>query len=104
MVNRRVTGAFFVAFEGLAITMALKSKHQLGHLRKVESEDDPESQERVVSKEQEVQDWAVLIGFNHLMAAAEAYVATLLWDFPGDLEATRLPDGRLGIGVRVGLP
>jgi hypothetical protein len=52
-------------------------------------------------KRSEVQDWAVLLACNHLLAAAEAYVSTNLWDFPGDLHADRLPSGDPGLGLRL---
>jgi len=51
----------------------------------------------VDSKRQQVQDWVVLWGFNHLFAGAEAYVAAHLQDFPKELKIDLLPRG---IGVR----
>ncbi len=35
IVHRRATGAFFVLFEGISLTMTLKSRHQLGYLESV---------------------------------------------------------------------
>ena len=102
ILRRRVTGAFFVAWEGLTITMTIKSIHQLDYLRTVATEEDEESLERVDSKEAEVQDWAILLAFNHLLAAVEAFVAAQLWDFPDDLQVQALSDG--GMGVRVSIP
>ena len=101
-LNRRVTGAFFVVWEGVTLTMTLKSIHQLDYLQTVESEDDIESQDRVRSKRNEIQDWAVLLAFNHLLAGVEAFVSAQLWDFPEELAVRVLPRG--GVGLRVGLP
>ena len=104
ILRRPVTGVAFVVWEGIALTMTLKSLHQLQYLRAVESEEDTESMERVVSKENEVQDWAVLLAFNHLMAAAEAFVAAQLWDFPEELQVQASSNGAFGIRISVSLP
>ncbi len=104
IVHRRATGAFFVLFEGISLTMTLKSVHQLQYLKSVESEDDPESIERVDAKRSEVQDWAILMAFNHLMAAAEAFVSTMLWDFPEELELRAFSRGRFGARVTLPIP
>ena len=50
-------------------------------------------------KKQEVQDWVVVLIFNHLMAGAEAFVSAELWDFPVTLQARALPQNRLGLGA-----
>jgi len=94
IVGRRVTGAVFVFWEGLTLTMLVKSMHQLDYQERIGKED-------LAGKRSEVQDWAVLLAFNHLLAAAEAYVSTNLWDFPGDLHADRLPSGDPGLGLRL---
>ncbi len=104
ILNRRGTGAFFVLFEGISLTMTLKSIHQLDHLERVQSDADPESIERVDAKRAEVQDWAVLLAFNHLMAAAEAFVSAMLWDFPEELEVRAFSGGRIGARVTLILP
>jgi len=95
VLGRRVTGAFFVFWEGLTITMALKASHQLDF---IEASGD---QERIDAKKQEIQDWIVLLVFNHLLAGAEAYVSAYLWDFPVELEQRALPADRVGIGAAV---
>jgi hypothetical protein len=74
--------------------MTLKSVQQLRYQEKV-------SAETVEDKRREVQDWAVLLAFNHLLSGAEAFVSAQLWDFPATLEARRLPSGALGAGVRL---
>jgi hypothetical protein len=45
----------------------------------------------------------VLLGFNHLMAALEAFVAAHLWDFPADLRIRRVPGGTQA-GVQLPFP
>lgn len=94
-LGRRVTGAVFVFWEGIAITMTLKASHQLGYLKATGAI------ERVDGKRQEIQDWIVLLVFNHLMAGAEAFVSAQLWDFPVELESRALPGGGAGIGLRI---
>jgi hypothetical protein len=94
MLGRRVTGAFFVFWEGVTLAMTVKAVHQLSYL------EDVGDSARVDSKRQEIQDWAVLLVFNHLVAGAEAFVSSYLWDFPVELETRALPGGALGIGFR----
>ncbi|MBK7348779.1 MAG: hypothetical protein IPI92_02805 [Gemmatimonadetes bacterium] len=95
-LNRKLTGALFVAWEGVTLGMAIKSNHELGYLRRTNSGS-------VKAKEKERQDWLVLLAFNHLFSAIEAYVGAHLWDFPPDLDvrAAPLPGGGTGIGVSI---
>ncbi|MSR07373.1 MAG: hypothetical protein EXR93_09965 [Gemmatimonadetes bacterium] len=96
VLGRRVTGAMFVFWEGVSLTMMLKSVHRLDYLKSTGSD-------KVAAKRQEVQDWAVLLAFNHLLAGAEAYVSAQLWDFPVDLDVRSLPHG-MGAGITLPLP
>lgn len=95
-LHRKLTGALFVTWEGLTLGMALKTDHELQYLRRTKSGS-------VKSKQQERQDWLVLLAFNHLFSGIEAYVSSHLWDFPEDLQvsAAPLPDGGFGASVRV---
>jgi hypothetical protein len=93
-LGRRVTGAYFVFWEGVTLAMTLKAVHQLSYLQ------DIQDSARIESKKQEIQDWAVLMAFNHLVAGAEAFVSAYLWDFPVELEARPLPGGGVGLGLR----
>jgi len=94
-VNRKLTGALFVVWEGVTIGMSIKTSHELAYLRETGSGS-------VRSKEKERQDWLVLLGFNHLFSAIEAYVSSHLWDFPEDLDVTAGPiPGGVGATVRV---
>jgi hypothetical protein len=96
VVGRRATGAVFIFWEGLTLTMTVKSVRQLHYLESIDTDT-----ETLEGKRAEVKDWAVLLVFNHLLAAAEAYVATHLWDFPVDLTTETLPSGDVGAGFRV---
>ena len=93
LLGRRVTGAGFVFWEGVTLTMTLKAAHQLRYERLVNST-------KVTARKQEVQDWLVLLVFNHLFAGAEAFVAAQLWDFPVQAELRPVAGG-VGAGFRV---
>ncbi len=95
-LNRKLTGALFVTWEGVTLGMALKSSHELGYLRRTGSSS-------VAAKEQERQDWLVLLAFNHLFAAIEGYVSAHLWDFPDDLQMRAVPVPG-GVGGSVTIP
>ena len=97
-LGRRVTGAVFVAWEGVTLGMTLKAVHQKGYWEAVGDS------ARIASKRQELQDWAVLLVFNHLVAGAEAFVSAYLWDFPVELDTRSLPNGAVGLGVRIRSP
>ncbi len=92
-LDRKLTGALFVAWEGVTLGMTIKVSHELSHLEHTGSS-------RTSAKRKERQDWLVLLAFNHLFSAIEAYVSTHLRDFPPDLRVQALPDG-LGVGVRI---
>ncbi|MGH7703870.1 MAG: hypothetical protein ACREMO_12315, partial [Gemmatimonadales bacterium] len=93
-LGRRLTGGLFVAWEGVTLGMSLKVSHELRHLRRVNSPlQDP--------KRKELQDWLVLLAFNHLFSGLEAYVSAHLWDFPPDLQIRPLPGGGVGGGVSI---
>lgn len=97
-LNRKLTGALFVAWEGVTLGMALKTTHELSYLKATGSGS-------VKAKKSEQQDWLVLLGFNHLLSAIEAYVAAHLWDFPGDLEVRVTPvRGGAAAGFTLPLP
>ena len=93
-LNRKLSGGIFVAWEGVTLGMSLKTRRELGYLRRVGSR-------RGDSKRQEHEDWLVLLAFNHLFAGLEAYVSAHLADFPGDLRFQAVPGG---FGAAVSLP
>lgn len=94
VTGRHVTGAAFVAWEGVSAMMTLKAQQEVNYLKEIGSAS-------VQRKRQEVQDWLVLWIFNHLFAGAEAYVAAHLRDFPPELRVRAVPGG---IGVSAPLP
>ena len=93
-LNRKLTGGIFVAWEGVTLGMSLKTRKELGYLRRNGSA-------RADDKRQEHEDWLVLLAFNHLFAGLEAYVSAHLADFPGDLRVEAVPGG---VGAAVSLP
>jgi hypothetical protein len=92
--GRKVTGALFTVWEGTTMFMTLKASQEANYFRASGSPN-------LESKHQEVQDWLVLWGFNHLFSGAEAFVAAHLRDFPRDLKIRAVPGG---VGLRFALP
>ena len=78
----------------MTLGMTLKTRHELDYLRRIQSE-------RGDAKRQEHEDWLVLLAFNHVFAALEAYVGAHLADFPGDLRLRAVPGG---VGASVSMP
>ena len=94
--GRNVEGAAFVVFEGVAIMMTARAVQELDYMEATGSDSN-----NVAGKRQQIQDWAVLLGFNHLFAAAEAFVSAHLMDFPKELKIRAVPRG---VGVSFPLP
>jgi len=94
-LGRKTAGAFFIAAEGVTLGMVLTTSSQLDYLEATNSGS-------VDSKKQQHEDWLVLLGLNHLLAAMEAYVSAHLWDFPGDLSIQAAPHG--GVAGAVSMP
>lgn len=92
--GRAVTGALFVAWEGTTLYMWRKADQEARYLEDIGAG-------HVSGKRQESEDWLVLLVFNHLFAAAEAFVAGHLQDFPEELQIRAVPGG---VGVHVPLP
>jgi hypothetical protein len=92
--GRNVTGALFVIWEGTTMYMTLKAQQEASYFKESGSPN-------LHAKRQEVQDWLVLWGFNHLFSGAEAFVAGHLRDFPKDLKIQAVPGG---VGLRLPLP
>jgi hypothetical protein len=93
-LNRKLAAGLFIAWEGVTLGMTLKTRRELGYLRRTESG-------RAEDKRQEHEDWLVLLGFNHVLAGVEAYIAAHLADFPGDLKLEAVPGG---VGATVSVP
>lgn len=96
-LGRRTAAGIFVAVEGATLAMTVKTMREVSYLKSIGST-------RQDDKEQEREDWLVLLAFNHLVSGLEAYVSAQLWDFPGDLNVRRIPGGaaaEVSIPVRV---
>ena len=94
--DRKLAAALFLAWEGVTLGMSIKTNREVQHLEDIGSS-------LVDEKREQREDWLVLLGFNHLMAALEAFVAAHLWDFPGDLRIRRVPGGTQA-GVQLPFP
>ncbi len=94
-LDRKLAAALFIGWEGVTLGMVLKTNVAVGELADAGSG-------LTEAKRQEREDWLVLLAFNHLLSALEAYVSAHLWDFPGDLRIRRVPGG-MAAGVRLPL-
>jgi hypothetical protein len=56
---------------------------------------------RVKARRLHFEDWIAMLAFNHLFAAADAFVSSQLWDLPAQVEMRSLPRGT-GIGLSIG--
>lgn len=91
VTDRPMTGAVFVAWEGVTAMMTFKAQGEANYLKSIGSP-------TLKLKRQEVQDWLILWIFNHLFSGAEAYVSAHLRDFPPDLKLRTYPGG-IGISI-----
>jgi hypothetical protein len=91
--DRPMTGAVFVAWEGITAMMTLKAQQEANYFKEIHSPN-------LRLKRQEVQDWLVLWIFNHLFSGAEAYVSAHLHDFPPDLKVQSFPSG-IGVSIPI---
>jgi hypothetical protein len=114
-LDRGTAGGIFVSLEALSLLMTIKSKRDLRVARRLETDSvffgiepggdtvfvaSPVSG-RVRARKQHVEDWVALLIFNHLFAAADAFVAAQLWDVPARVSVTRDGDAtRLTATVR----
>ena len=102
-LDRGTAGGIFVSLEALSLLMTIKSKRDLRVARRLEADSvffdidaggdtifvpSPVAG-RVRARKQHVEDWVALLIFNHLFAAADAFVAAQLWDVPARVSVTR---------------
>ena len=114
-LDRGTAGGIFVSLEALSLLMTIKSKRDLRVARRLEADSvffgfDASGDTvfvaspvagRVRARKQHVEDWVALLIFNHLFAAADAFVAAQLWDVPARVSVTRDGDNtRLTATVR----
>jgi len=102
-LDRGTAGGIFVSLEALSLLMTIKSKRDLRVARRLEADSlflgiDADGDTlfapspvagRVRARKQHVEDWVALLIFNHLFAAADAFVAAQLWDVPARVSVTR---------------
>jgi len=105
-LDRGTAGGIFVSLEALSLLMTIKSKRDLRVARRLEADSlflgiDADGDTlfapspvagRVRARKQHVEDWVALLIFNHLFAAADAFVAAQLWDVPARVSVTRAGD------------
>ncbi|AMW04866.1 hypothetical protein [Gemmatimonas phototrophica] len=113
-LDRGSSGALFAAVELSALVMVRRSSADLREARRFRRDSLPAtfvvSGERLISqgsfvtrydedlvrtRRLHVEDWLAVIGFNHLFAGADAFVAAQLWDVPVKLSAAPLRGGPL---------
>lgn len=95
-LDRKLTAALFVAWEGVTLGMALKAAGEVRYLERAGADS-----ARLHDKRQERQDWLILLAFNHLFSGLEAFVSSQLQDFPSDLRLRALPRG---VGLEASVP
>jgi hypothetical protein len=101
-LERGTAGGIFVSLEALSLLMTIKSKRDLRVARRLEADSvfsrigtngvpifDHPIAGRVRARKQHVEDWVALLIFNHLFAAADAFVAAQLWDVPARVSVQR---------------
>jgi hypothetical protein len=119
VLGRHRAGALQLVFEAAAIVMIRQSAADVREARRnladslivsfVDDEGQPSirkvaspfSSGLVRSRRSHLEDWIAVLAANHLFSAADAYVASLLWDLPVEIEA----DARRGetrVGLRLG--
>ncbi len=98
VLHRPVTALVFAGVEATLVGLSVKAIHDVKVARATDNSPDSAL---VTSRKRTREDWLVLLGFNHLMAGLEAYVASHLWDFPGDLRIRATPGG---IGASATIP
>jgi hypothetical protein len=110
VLRRPTAGAIFVLTEGIALAMLHESAADLRQARRLKTDSlivigvDPTNgsqitqtsgytQELIDVRRGHVEDWLAFLLANHLIAAADAYVAAHLWDLPSQVSVERRPGG-----------
>ncbi|HET9798206.1 MAG TPA: hypothetical protein VFP90_09465 [Gemmatimonadaceae bacterium] len=110
VLGRPTAGAIFVLTEGIALAMLHESAADLRQARRLRTDSlivigvDPATgsditqtsgytQELIDVRRGHVEDWIAFLIANHLIAAADAYVAAHLWDLPTQVSIERRPAG-----------
>ena len=109
-LNRSRAGTLFTAFEAVALVMVRQSAADIREARRnvadsivvsfvdangnpgIKYQRTPFSHSLIRSRRSHLEDWTAVLIANHLFAAADAYVASLLWDLPAEIGLR--PDNR----------
>jgi hypothetical protein len=111
VLGRPTAGAIFVLSESIAIAMLRESKADLDEARRlrtdsitvigVDANGQPITHNSFYSdglidiRRGHVEDWVAFLIANHLFAAADAYVASHLWDLPTQVTVRSAPSGTI---------
>ena len=118
VLGRHRAGALQLVFEAAAIVMIRQSAADVREARRnladsipvafvnelgrpeIRFERTPFSSSLLRSRRSHLEDWIAVLFANHLFSAADAYVASLLWDLPAEVQAdARHGETRLGLRV-----
>jgi hypothetical protein len=109
ILGRGKTGTLLLAFEAVAIVMLRESDLNVRQARQflndsiivsyvdlngnpsVQYEPTKWTRQLLNKRREQVEDWIAVIVGNHLFAAADAYVAALLWDLPAEVSLHGTP-------------
>jgi hypothetical protein len=109
LLGRYRAGTIALAFEGLAIAMRHEMAMDLREAKRNAADSVPVSfvdadgnlvttyqrtgfpASLIKSRRSHVEDWTAVLIANHLFAAADAYVAALLWDLPTEVAVRATP-------------
>lgn len=119
-LDRQTSSMIYAVFEIISIGMLTKSAQDLRSAKRLGGDSvivgyqagsggemlpvygEPRiSAERIKARRLHYEDWIAALAFNHLISAADAYVAAYLWDFKANLEVQSGPSGART--ARVGL-
>jgi hypothetical protein len=113
-LDRGSAGALFASVEAGALTMVRRSLRDVQEVRRFRVDSlpvefvvrqdgalqptggrlpDRYSQTLERQRRLQVEDWLAVVAFNHLIAAADAFVSAQLWDVPLDVTAHPAPRG-----------
>lgn len=118
ILGRGKTGTLIVAFEAAALVMIRESAADLRDARRfladsvpvsfVDADGNPSvrfeprrfTAALARTREERFEDWIAVLVANHIFAAADAYVAALLWDLPIEV-ALRASPRAVGLALRL---
>ena len=119
VLGRHRAGALQLTFEAAALVMIRQSAADIREARRnlADSvlvsfvndlgqpqrrwERTPFSSSLVRSRRAHLEDWIAVLAANHLFSAADAYVASLLWDLPAEVQMQAEP-GTARLSLRIG--